>query len=176
MWKLVLAIVVALAMGAAVGQSDTVYRWVDAQGNVHYSDHPYPGAIKVTLPQTQTFAPPMTAKARAPEPPPAAVPTADYSQFALASPANQATLWYVHEVTVAVNLVPQLRPGDTLTYYMDGKTIGPTDATSVTFKDVDRGEHTAFAELHAVNGASMKTGSITFYVRQKSILAPKPPR
>lgn len=176
MWKLVLAVGIVLVMGAAIGQSDTVYRWVDAQGNVHYSDHPHPGSTKVALPQTQTFAPPMTAKARAPEPPPAATPAADYSQFTLASPANQATLWYVHEVTVSVNLMPQLRPGDTITYRLDGKTIGPTEATSVTFKDVDRGEHTASAELNVVNGASMKTGTVTFYVRQKSILAPKPPR
>lgn len=175
MWKLVLAVVIALTMGAAIGQADTVYRWVDAQGNVHYSDHPHPGATKVTLPQTQTFAPPMTAKTRAPEPPPAAAPTTDYSQFSLAAPANQATLWYVHEVTVSVSLAPPLRPGDSITYHLDSKTIGPTDATSVTFKDVDRGEHTASAMLNAVNGASMSAGPVTFYVRQKSILAPKPP-
>ncbi|MGH8293570.1 MAG: DUF4124 domain-containing protein [Gammaproteobacteria bacterium] len=175
MWKLVLAVAIALVMGAAIGQSETVYRWVDAQGNVHYSDHPHPGAAKVTLPQTQTFASPMTAKARAPEPPSPAAPTADYSQFSLASPANEATLWYMHEVTVSVALVPQLRPGDTITFHLDGKTIGPTEATSVTFKDVDRGEHTASAELNAVNGASLKTGTVTFYIRQKSILAPKPP-
>ena len=175
MWKLVLAFALALVVGAAIGQSDTVYRWVDAQGNVHYSDHPHPGATKVALPQTQTFAPPMTAKARATKPPAPAAPTVAYSQFSLASPGNQVTLWYVHEVTVSVNLVPQLRPGDTITYHLDSQTIGPTEETSVTFKNVDRGAHTASAELDVVNGASLKTGTVTFYVRQKSVLAPKPP-
>jgi hypothetical protein len=174
MWKWRLMLAIALAVGATLAHSDTVYRWVDAQGNVHYSDHPHRGAAKVMLPQTQTYAPPSVGQMPAPELP-AAKPTAGYSQFSVAAPANQATLWYVHEVTVSVNLSPQLRSGDTITYHLDGKSIGPTQATSVTFKNVDRGEHTASATLNAANGATMSTGPVTFYVRQKSILAPKPP-
>lgn len=175
MSKWVFTILVALVLGIGLAQADTVYRWVDAQGNVHYSDHPHPGASKVLLPQTQTYAPPAAAQMSAPEPLPAAAPTAGYSQFTLASPGNQATLWYVHEVTVSVNVSPDLRSGDTITYHLDGKTIGPTQATSVTFKDVERGEHTVSATLNAANGASMSAGPVTFYVRQKSVLAPKPP-
>lgn len=176
MWKPILAVVLALVAGIALAQSNTVYRWVDAQGNVHYSDHPHPGASKVMLPQTQTFAAPMAGQASSGPPPlPAAAPTAGYSQFNLAAPASQATLWYVHEVTVSVNVSPELRSGDTITYHLDGKNIGPTEATSVTFKDVERGEHTASATLNAANGATMSAGPVTFYIRQKSILAPKPP-
>lgn len=166
---------IALAIGAPLAHSDTVYRWVDAQGNVHYSDHPHPGAAKVMLPQTQTYAPPTAGQMPAPEPLPAAKLTAGYSQFSLATPANQATLWYVHEVTVSVNLSPQLRSGDSITFHLDGRSMGPTQATSVTFKDVDRGEHTASATLNAANGASLSAGPVTFYVRQKSILGPRPP-
>lgn len=176
MRKLIVTIViVSIMMGTALAQSDTVYRWVDAQGNVHYSDHPHPGASKVMLPQTQTFASPAAGQIPAPTPLPANAPTAGYSQFSLVTPANQATLWYTHEVTVSVSLSPELRSGDTITFHLDGKTIGPTEATSVTFKDVDRGEHTASAILNAANGASMSAGPVTFYVRQKSVLAPKPP-
>ncbi len=175
MWKRKLALAIALAMGVTLAHSETVYRWVDAQGNVHYSDHPHPGAAKVMLPQTQTYAPPTNGQMPIPEPLPAAKPTAGYNRFSLATPANQATLWYVHEVTVSVNLSPQLQSGDTITYHLDGKTIGPTQETSVTFKGVNRGEHTASATLSAANGATLSTGPVTFYVRQKSILAPKPP-
>lgn len=176
MAKCIAVIFFALVVAAGFARADTVYRWVDAQGNVHYSDHPHPGASKVRLPPTQTYAPPQIGQSPAPEPLPPAAPTAGYSQFTLASPGKEATLWYVHEVTVTVNLSPDLRSGDTITYHLDGKTIGPTQATSVTFKDVDRGEHTASATLNAANGASMSTGPVTFYVRQKSILSPKPPQ
>jgi hypothetical protein len=175
MSKWIFTILVALILSVGFAQADTVYRWVDAQGNVHYSDHPHPGASKVLLPQTQTYAPPATAQITTPTPLPPAAPTAGYSQFSLATPGNQATLWYVREVTVSVNLSPDLRSGDTITYHLDGKTIGPTRATSVTFEDVDRGEHTASATLNAANGATMSASSVTFYIRQKSIISPKPP-
>jgi len=35
--------------------SATVYRWVDAQGVVHYSDHPRPGAQRLQIQPAQTF-------------------------------------------------------------------------------------------------------------------------
>lgn len=175
MLKWILTIVAALAIGTALAQSGIVYRWVDAQGNVHYSDHPHPGASKVMLPQTQTFAPPALGQMPASQPLPPAAPTAGYTQFNLSAPTSEATLWYVHEVTVSVSLSPELRSGDTITYHLDGKTIGPTQATSVTFKDVDRGEHKASATLNAANGASMSAGPVTFYIRQKAVLAPRPP-
>lgn len=110
------------------------------------------------------------------EPLPPAAPTAGYSQFTLATPANQATLWYTHEVTVSVTLSPELRSGDTITYRLDGKSIGPTQATSVTFKDVERGEHTVSATLNAANGGTMSAGPVTFFVRQKSVITHKPPQ
>ena len=176
MSKWALIILLATALGAGFAQADTVYKWVDAQGNVHYSDHPHPGAVKVLVPQTQTYAAPSMENMPAPSPLPPSAPTAAYSAFALASPASQATLWNVREVTVSVSLTPELRSGDSITYHLDGQTIGPTEATSVTFKDVERGEHKASATLNAANGASMNAGPVTFYTRQKSVLAPKPPR
>jgi hypothetical protein len=50
--------------GSAVAQTTTTYRWVDAQGVVHYSDTPHPGAQVIQLPSAQTY--------RAPPPPSAA--------------------------------------------------------------------------------------------------------
>ncbi|MGB9429267.1 MAG: DUF4124 domain-containing protein [Gammaproteobacteria bacterium] len=40
-----LAMLLAGAGLCAVAQADQVYRWVDAQGNVHYSQTPPPGAV-----------------------------------------------------------------------------------------------------------------------------------
>ncbi|MGB9428437.1 MAG: DUF4124 domain-containing protein [Gammaproteobacteria bacterium] len=176
MYKLAFTLLLALVLGAGFAQAQSVYKWVDDQGNVHYTDHPHPGAEKVQLPKTQTYAPPSVSDMPAPPPLPPTAPMAGYTQFTLASPGSQANLWYTHEVTVSVSVAPELRNGDTITYHLDGQTIGPTGNTSVTFKDVPRGEHTASATLNAANGASMSAGPVTFYVQQKSILAPKPPR
>ncbi|HVA56163.1 MAG TPA: DUF4124 domain-containing protein [Gammaproteobacteria bacterium] len=177
MHKVLILIFMILLFGAGLAQADAVYKWVDNQGNVHYTDHPRPGAEKVQLPKTQTYQPPPSANMSVPAPDTSnAAPTTGYTQFTIASPASQATIWYVHKVPVSVSLTPNLRTGDTLTYQLDGQTIGPTTQTTVTFKDIPRGEHTASVTLNAANGASLSAGPVTFYVHQKSILSPKPPR
>ena len=177
MYKAVFLILLALGLGSGLAQADAVYKWVDAQGNVHYTDHPRPGAEKVRLPKTQTYRPPSITEAPTPVPDTStATPTTGYKQFTIASPASQANLWYVHEVQVAVSLSPALRSGDTLTYQLDGQSIGPTTQSSVTFKDIARGAHTASVTLNSANGATLSAGPVTFFVHQKTILGPKPPR
>jgi Domain of unknown function (DUF4124) len=45
-----------MAMAADPGSgATTLYRWVDAQGVVHYSDTPQPGAQKLQIAPAQTF-------------------------------------------------------------------------------------------------------------------------
>ncbi|HVC28969.1 MAG TPA: DUF4124 domain-containing protein [Gammaproteobacteria bacterium] len=171
-----LLFILMVSAGLAV-QADAVYKWVDAQGNVHYTDHPRPGAEKVQLPKTQTYQPSSPVDMSTPAPQATTeVPTAGYQQLNIASPASQATLWYVDEVPVTVSLTPALRSGDTLTYHLDGQSIGPTTETTVTFKNIPRGEHTVSVTLNAANGATLSAGPVTFFVQQKSILSPKPPR
>jgi hypothetical protein len=53
------------AARADTSGSTTVYRWVDSQGVVHYSDHPSPSAERLQIPPAQTFH----------DPPVAAVPS-----------------------------------------------------------------------------------------------------
>jgi len=54
--------------GGAAAQTITTYRWVDAQGVVHYSDTPQPGAQVIQLQSAQTY--------RAPAPSAAAIKAA----------------------------------------------------------------------------------------------------
>jgi Domain of unknown function (DUF4124) len=178
MYKVLITTLFLLVFGAGLAvQADAVYKWVDDQGNVHYTDHPRPGAEKVQLPKTQTYQPASAAGLPMPSSEEASpqAPTAGYQQLNIVSPASQATIWYEDEVPVSVSLTPALRSGDTLTYHLDGQTIGPISDTSVTFKNVPRGEHTVSVTLNAANGASLSAGPVTFFVQQKSILSPKPP-
>ncbi|MGH8399705.1 MAG: DUF4124 domain-containing protein, partial [Gammaproteobacteria bacterium] len=52
-----LIILLLLAM-TTFAQADQVYKWVDAQGNVHYSDKPHPGAQKVKIAPPQSYSAP----------------------------------------------------------------------------------------------------------------------
>src|SRR6202158_6513900 len=78
-------LIVAAVAGA---QTTTTYRWVDAQGVVHYSDTPQPGAQVIQVPSAQTY--------RAPPPPPAAPaaatpdePASPYQSCGLAQPGAE---------------------------------------------------------------------------------------
>jgi len=161
---------------ATPAYANQVYKWVDAQGNVHYSDKPHPGAKEVKIAPPQSFGVPARSKAKSPEPPAKAQPAtpSDYN-IAISSPKPQQSLWNVHDLTVSANVSPGLREGDTVTFRLDGETKGPVNATSVTFKNVTRGEHTVSATLTTAKGARFSAKPVMFYVHQTSIRHPKPP-
>jgi len=154
----------------SLGAADAMYKWVDAQGNVHYSDKPAPGATKIDVPKARTFTPPPVAapegnssNARQNQPRQPRAPTS-YS-IGINSPQDQETLWNVSSVTISASVSPALRSGDSVNFTLDGASKTVT-GTSASF-DVDRGEHTATA---SINGAS---ASVTFFVQKTS--SKKPP-
>jgi hypothetical protein len=57
-------LVLAALLTVALPASANIYRWVDAQGRVHYSDRPVPGATRVTV-ATQPSDPEMVASRNA---------------------------------------------------------------------------------------------------------------
>lgn len=168
MQKTALTLLLALILGMGFAQADTIYKWVDAQGNVHYSDKPQPGAQKLKLPAAQTYAAPNIAM-------PALPPSGNQSpavpavKFTLSSPTDQQTFWNVHEITVNAAVSPAFPPGASVTFHLDGQTKGPSPSLSATFQDIYRGSHTASATLTLPGGQEMNAGPVTFYVHQTSI-------
>ncbi|HEY1774493.1 MAG TPA: DUF4124 domain-containing protein [Gammaproteobacteria bacterium] len=151
----------------SLGAADTMYKWVDAQGNVHYSDKPAPGATKIDVPKAHTFTPPPVAAPGITNTDNGNPADTGYTAITISSPQDQQTFWNVSSVTVSVRVQPVLRPGDSVTITLDGSSQ-TVDGTAATFTDIDRGQHTATA---SVGGQSSPT--ITFFV-QKAI-AKKPP-
>jgi hypothetical protein len=160
---IILLVLGLLALPAVFGE--TLYKWVDDQGNVHYSDKPQPGAKKIHLAAPSTF------KASGTAAPPAAAsqtngPTTGYSAFQIGSPTPDQVFWNVQSVTVSVAIQPGLHPGDLVTITVDGQTQGPGTALSYTFDDLYRGEHTANATLQETDGSSMIAKPVTFYIQR----------
>src|SRR5579872_3663437 len=94
------------------GGTTTVYKWVDAQGIVHYSDQPHPNAQKLEVRGAQTFSalPAPTTSSM-----PAAEPTQSSAaayQCAITEPTDQQSLMNVFQATAVVQASPQLRSGD----------------------------------------------------------------
>jgi Domain of unknown function (DUF4124) len=151
----------------------TVYKWVDAQGIVHYSDQPHPNAQKLEVRGAQTFS-----AMPAPQGPAAAVPTQPsgpaYQSCSISQPADQQMLMNVYNTTAVVQTSPGLRAGDQIHLFVDGKQIQGS-STSFTFP-VFRGQHSVQAVIEDSTGQIVcETSSVTFFVHQPSIKNPVNP-
>jgi hypothetical protein len=170
-----------LGLGCAVAQAHgggrtTVYRWVDAQGVVHYSDQPHPNAQKLEISGAQTFsAPPLPASSSVAQPAEESQPSGPaYESCSIAQPTDQQMLMNAYHATAVVQTSPPLRAGDEVRLFVDGKQIAGS-GTSFTFP-VFRGQHSVDAIIQDATGQIVcETSTITFYVHQPSIQNPHNP-
>jgi hypothetical protein len=168
-----LSLLAAFAVQAAV-----VYKWVDADGVVHFSDQPSPGAEKIYT-SSPSAAPagsaPSYAAASRQAPTGAAASGHGFSEFSIASPVNDQTFFGDDVIAVHLNLAPGLKPSQSITWYLNGKQLGfPPDATSFPLPHLDRGAYTLAATItDQETSESQSSNSVTFYVRQPSALAPQ---
>lgn len=163
--------VVSLTVYAA-----TVYRWVDENGVVHYSDQPHENAEKVHVAAPQTYKPTPVAPGAGSQ---AAPSTANaYQSCQVTAPANDDTFPNAYSVTVAVQVNPQVRDGDQVALLLDGAQVPkfPTVGGSFTIDPVDRGQHTLQAVVRDGNGKVVcQSPSVTFTILQPSSLNPANP-
>jgi hypothetical protein len=167
-----LLISVAFAASAA-----DIWRWKDADGVVHYSDSPFPGAERVNV---QRVPRPAAATAAA-EPAPAAASAQTpatpvrYTRCAVTQPANDAVFNSVDSATASVTIEPALQPGHQLLVLLDGGayTDWPAGAQSHTLTGLFRGSYTLAVRVLDGNDQTLCTGPVVnFHMRQPSVLSP----
>lgn len=154
----------------------TTYRWVDADGVVHYSDTPQPGATVVELTPTQTYhATPVPAQSQA-SATAGNSEVAVYNSCAITQPKAEDTLYAPQSVDVTVQIVPDLRDGDALTVTMDGAPLQSSDsALQFRSTNVDRGTHVLNSTIRDASGKQLCAANVTFYIRQPSLGSPQSP-
>jgi hypothetical protein len=171
----------ALLIGAAAPAAE-VYRWVDADGSVHYSDRPQEGAETITLPSAQTFKAPVVNRRRPPtattgsQTPEAAQA---YRKVEIVRPAQEEVVWNTGgQIDVAVTVEPKLQSGHKLQIYLDNQRVEglePGD-TQITLKEVFRGQHSLRAEVRGTSGVKLiESLPVKFTVQQTSQLNPDNP-
>jgi hypothetical protein len=162
----------------AIASGAPAWTWVDASGQVHFSDRPVPGARQVELSGAQSFG--AQAPARTTRPGAGAVaatPGAPY-EIEIVSPADQETLSNIGAtLTVQVRFQPALQPGHHFDLSIDGQRYN-LNATSarVTVPNVFRGAHTL--DVLVLDGAGTevaRSATRSFFVRQTSIQNPSNP-
>jgi Domain of unknown function (DUF4124) len=167
-------------LAAFAGQAAVVYKWTDSDGVVHYSDQPVPGAQKIF---TATSASAGAASGERPSAAPVASNTPkgvasalSYSQFAITSPTANQTYFGDDIVAVHLALEPDLKPGQTITWHLNGKQLDDQGSTSTQFalQHLERGAFVIAATItDQQTGESVTSDSVTFFVRQPSELSPQ---
>jgi len=165
-----LPLLVALSLtGLAHG---AVYKWKDANGIVHYGDHPQPGAEEVKQIPIQTYRP-------TPVPPtrPATGGSGDtplrYGPISFVSPANDTTIRDNQgNVAIQLSIEPTLRAGHAITLNIDGtRQDQTTTKTTFTLSNLERGTHTLQAIVVDDQGNELRrSDTLTVHMVRQSEL------
>jgi Domain of unknown function (DUF4124) len=168
-----------MSLACTVAVAATVYKWVDENGVVHYSDQPHENAEKVQLKAPQTYTAPKT-PAGPPQAPrqAASKPASAYQSCAISEPANDQVFPNTDTVTAGVTVQPAVRPGDTAVVTLDGQRVPgvPASGGQFTISPVDRGTHSIQMTIQDSSGATVCTSpAVTFHVTQPSLQSPTRP-
>ncbi|MFM1886171.1 MAG: hypothetical protein RL026_1328 [Pseudomonadota bacterium] len=157
-----------------------VWRWVDAQGGVHYSDQRVPGAERVTLGGMAPAGP----AAPAPATPQAAGDAlrsealrtpVRYSRCSIALPEAEQLFLAPEPVVMSLDVRPRLQAGHVVRATLNGEPIKGWSASSLghTLAGLPRGSYTLAVQILSADGAVACTlPPVTFHVRQPSLLSP----
>jgi hypothetical protein len=151
-----------------------VYKWIDADGVVHFSDQPVPGAEKITTSGGSTrgiLSQPMSgggASQEKPKPRPV-------QHASISSPTPDQTFTGGEQVSASLSVDPALTPGQTVSWTLNGAQVGQSsNATQLTLPDLPRGTYTLAATVSdSVSGESISADPVTFNVVRPSVLSPQ---
>jgi hypothetical protein len=170
---------VLAALAAFAGQAAVVYKWVDSDGVIHFSDQPVPGAEKISTSASSlnvvTGGRPTGGDSQSPSPQKPGAKGLGYTVFSIASPTPEQTFFGDEAISASLALDPPLQPNHSVTWNLNGNQLdqGPT-ATQFALPHLERGTYAIAATItDRQSGESQSTGSVTFYVLQPSLLSPQ---
>jgi Domain of unknown function (DUF4124) len=169
-----------MSLACSLAFAQAVYKWVDENGVVHYSDQPHPNAEKIHVKSVQTYKSTAldTPGSGAPGAMPAAAAGATYQGCAVTAPQDGQDFANVPSLSIVVQTDPALHAGDQIFVTLDGQGLNDGKATGAQFNlsPVDRGTHTLQAQVRSADGTVMcQTPTVTFNVHQASIANPANP-
>ncbi|HEV2228614.1 MAG TPA: DUF4124 domain-containing protein [Steroidobacteraceae bacterium] len=163
-----------ISLGCSVALATTVYKWVDENGVIHYSDQPHPNAQKLQVEGVQTYSS-NAAAVRAAEPEQSSASGNPYKGCAIAQPLDQQNLPNAQSVFIRVAADPVPRGADRVFITMDGQGLNGGQPTGLSFNvtPIERGQHSVSAQIRAADGQVLcQTPNVTFYVQQPNLLSP----
>lgn len=177
----VAALVMLALLAAAPAAAQDVWRWVDENGTVHFSDKPREGAERVRVRAVQGYESGVTATPQARD---ATAPLEEgddpvnpYRSVRIVAPEHDGAVWATGGgLTVLVEVQPALRSGDRIQLQLNGEVVlgTPVASTSIQITGLIRGPHTLQASIIAADGQVLLfSEDVNFNVLQASIHAPQ---
>lgn len=159
-------------------QAAVVYKWTDADGVVHFSDQPVPGAERIVTDGGTSRGILSTAAPGAPAAQtPKAVTRLDSTQISIVSPTPDQTFSGSEAMYASAAVDPELQPGGpiSISWSLNGAPVAEAEgATHFKLQDLPRGAYTLSATLtDADSGATKSADPVTFNVLRPSTLSPQ---
>jgi hypothetical protein len=173
-------IVVGL-LAAVAAQAAVVYRWVDADGVVHYSDQAVPGAEKIitagrsSLNGSSAASTPANPNPNGQQPRAGAAAQARPAGLTIVSPQPEQNFFNDEPINVALSQ-SELKPEQSITWHLNGRELADQSPTTTLFVLPNPGRGTfAIAAIitNQATGEVESTPSVTFYVHEPSLLSPQ---
>jgi hypothetical protein len=157
-----------------------LYKWVDENGEVIYSDQPPTKDAKELVPPPIMSTPAVkyTPKQKPEEKTEEEVATT-YTEFKITSPAQDETIRdNAGNISLTLSIAPALntKQGHSISVLVDGKAkLSNSKNLSHTLTYIDRGTHTLKAEIKDAKGSVIKSSnSVTIHLHRVSALHKKP--
>ncbi|HEV2703958.1 MAG TPA: DUF4124 domain-containing protein [Steroidobacteraceae bacterium] len=152
--------------------SATVYKWVDDNGVVHFSDQPNPKAQKLEVAGAQTYSAPTKSAPPAAAAPVAPLPSTAAPVCVIDTPAPGQVFLDTFSITGHVTLAHAGPEGSETQLRMDGNDItallSPNGGFALT--QIARGEHTLTLQVTTDHGdVTCQGNSVTFSIRQRTV-------
>jgi hypothetical protein len=169
---------VLLILLSASVQAD-VYKSVNEDGEIIFSDQPTPNAERIKLPELPTYkALPVPGFSSSPN---TAAPVASpYNSVKIITPENDATIrdnQGIVRVEVALEPPLMIKQGHKIQFYLNGEPHGtPIGTTSISFSNLDRGSYTLSTSVVDASGTVLMTSEpVVFHLHRESTLNPNSP-
>lgn len=160
-----------------------VYKIVDKDGNVTFTDKPPEGGAEpMDLPPLSVIEAPdyekaARDKAEAEEAAGGEKEVSlrtlrnNFRDFAIISPLQEESVWRPDgPISIAWNSSNQLMEGMSVQIFLDGRQQADTTASMIPVNGLDRGEHTVTAKIVDARNRTIATAEpVTFYVRQPGL-------
>lgn len=175
--KILNFVLVLLLPGMALAE---LYRGVDAQGNVIYSDTPFESAEKYTPPPISVVGGGVKAKKDAKTEEGAVEDAATqedkpfrYLQFDILRPTANETIYNPVQLMVSLRLKPGLNTADghTISLLLDKKpVVKKSEDTAFALDPPERGAHQLQGQIRDKNGKIVgRTRAVVFFIKRGSV-------